>query len=41
MTRPEKYQIVYVNIKQDDVTEVTAREVEGIKGAFGILAKNQ
>lgn len=39
MTRPEKYQIVYVNIKQDDVTEVTANEVEGIKGAFGILAK--
>ena len=41
MTRPEKYQIVYVNIKQDDVTEVTAKEVEGIKGAFSILAKEQ
>ncbi len=39
MTRPEKYQIVYVNIKQDDVTEVTAKEVEGITGAFSILAK--
>ncbi|MBQ7986268.1 MAG: septum formation initiator family protein [Clostridia bacterium] len=39
MTRPEKYQIVYVNIKQDDVTEVTAKEVEGIKGAISILAK--
>ena len=31
MTRPEKYQIVYVNIKQDDVTEVTAKDVEGFK----------
>lgn len=41
MTRPEKYQIVYVNIKQDDVTEVTAKEVEGIKGVFSILAKEQ
>ena len=37
MTRPEKYQIVYVNIKQDDVTEVTAGEVEGIKGALSIF----
>lgn len=31
MARPEKYQIVYVNIKQDDVTEVTAKDVEGFK----------
>lgn len=31
MQRPEKYQTVYVNIKQDDVTEVTANDVEGIK----------
>lgn len=31
MTRPEKYQIVYVNIKQDDVTEVKAQDVEGFK----------
>lgn len=28
MTDPEKYQIVYVNIKQDDVTEVRANDVE-------------
>ena len=28
MTDPEKYQIVYVNIKQDDVTEVKANDVE-------------
>jgi len=38
MIRPEKYQTVYVNIKQDDVTEVTADDVEGIKGIFGIFA---
>lgn len=28
MTDPEKYQIVYVNIKQDDITEVKANDVE-------------
>lgn len=37
MARPEKYQMVYVNIKQDDVTEVTAKEVEGTGGIFGIF----
>ncbi len=37
MVRPEKYQTVYVNIKQDDVTEVTANEVEGISSLFGIF----
>lgn len=37
MVRPEKYQTVYVNIKQDDVTEVTADQVEGVKGLFGIF----
>ena len=36
MVRPEKYQTVYVNIKQEDVTEITAREAEGFKG-FGIF----
>ncbi len=36
MTRPEKYQIVYVNIKQDDVTEVRAKDVEGFN-LFGIF----
>lgn len=41
MTRPEKYQIVYVNIKQDDVTEVTAKEVEGIKGALSIFGEEE
>ncbi|MCD8180137.1 MAG: septum formation initiator family protein [Firmicutes bacterium] len=29
MQRPEKYQTIYVNVKQDDVTEKTASEVEG------------
>jgi cell division protein FtsL len=29
MQRPEKYQTVYVNVKQDDMTEKTAGEVEG------------
>lgn len=37
MVRPEKYQTVYVNIKQDDVTEVTADQVEGLSGFFGIF----
>lgn len=37
MVRPEKYQTVYVNIKQDDVTEVTAGEVEGFGGFFSIF----
>ncbi len=37
MVRPEKYQTVYVNIKQEDVTEVTADQVEGISGLFGIF----
>ena len=45
MQRPEKYQIIYVNVKQDDMTEKTAGEVEGtgnrimnmIKGACGYI----
>ena len=41
MVRPEKYQTVYVNIKQDDVTEVTADQVEGIRGIFGIFKKEK
>ncbi len=41
MVRPEKYQTVYVNIKQDDVTEVTADQVEGIRGLFGIFGGNE
>lgn len=30
MQRPEAHQIVYVDVKQDDVTEKTAGEVEGL-----------
>ena len=30
MQRPEKYQTIYVNVKQDDMTEMTAGEVEGL-----------
>ncbi len=41
MVRPEKYQTVYVNIKQEDVVEVTSDQVEGIRGIFGIFAKKQ
>ena len=37
MVRPEKYQTVYVNIKQDDVTEVTVDDAEGIKNFFDIF----
>ena len=41
MVRPEKYQTVYVNIKQDDVTEVTANEAEGIKSFFDIFTEKR
>lgn len=30
MQRPEKYQMIYVNVKQDDMTDKTAGEVEGL-----------
>ena len=30
MKRPESHQIVYVDVKQDDVTEKTSGEVEGL-----------
>lgn len=29
MQRPEKYQIIYVNVPRDDVTDATAGDVEG------------
>jgi len=35
MQRPEKYQIVYLNVPTEDVTEVTAGEVEGVKNKVG------
>lgn len=34
MQRPEKYQTIYVNVKQDDMTEKTAGEVEGAGNRF-------
>lgn len=40
MQRPEKYQTVYVNVKQDDYTESTAGEVEGIGNGIESAIKN-
>lgn len=40
MQRPEKYQTVYVNVRQDDYTESTAGEVEGIGNGIVSLFKN-
>ncbi len=44
MQRPEKYQIVYVNVNKADNTEVTAKEVEGvgnkIAGGYEMIKKN-
>ena len=40
MQRPEKYQTIYVNVKQDDMTEKTAGEVEGFgHGIVSVLKK--
>ncbi len=40
MQRPEKYQTIYVNVKQDDMTEKTAGEVEGLgKSIISALKK--
>lgn len=40
MQRPEKYQMIYVNVKQDDVTEMTAGEVEGIRNRIAASLKS-
>lgn len=40
MQRPQQYQIEYVSIDRDDVTEVTANEVEGVKNKVGNAAKS-
>lgn len=40
MQRPEKYQTIYVNVKQGDVTEKVAGEVEGIHIRLGKSIKN-
>ena len=45
MQRPEQYQIEYVSIDREDVTEVTSGEVEGVKNKVNKAAdsfkKNQ
>ena len=40
MQRPEQYQIEYDSIDRDDVTEITADEVEGVKNRVGNATKN-
>ena len=40
MQRPEQYQIEYVNVNRDDVTEVTANEVEGVSNKVKKAAKS-
>ena len=39
MQRPEKYQMVYLNVNTDDVTEITADHVEGVKNQIGNAAE--
>ncbi len=39
MQRPEKYQTIYVNVKQNDVTEKTASDVEGPINRIGAALK--
>ena len=40
MQRPENYQIEYVNVELDDVTEVTQNDVEGFANRFGAFMSN-
>ena len=40
MQRPEQYQIEYVNVERDDVTEVTAGEVEGLSNRLKKAAQS-
>ncbi len=40
MQRPEKYQIVYINVPTEDVTEVTAKDTEGVKNQVGSMMIN-
>ena len=39
MQRPEKYQTIYVNVKQNDVTEKTAGAVESLASRFAAAVK--
>lgn len=40
MRRPEKHQVVYVDVKKSDTTVKTAGEVEGFSNRFADLMKN-
>ena len=40
MQRPENYQIEYVSVKREDVTEITSGEVEGVKNKVGKAAES-
>ena len=40
MQRPEKYQIVYLDVKSDDVTEVTSKEAESVKKDVGTMTES-
>ena len=44
MQRPESYQIIYVNVDKEDMSELTAKDVEGagndIKALFRVLKEN-
>lgn len=40
MQRPEKYQIVYIDVPVEDVTDVTAKESEGIASNIGSMAEH-
>ena len=40
MQRPASYQMIYVNVKSDDVTETTAGEVEGVGNALAAFFKS-
>lgn len=40
MQRPEKYQTIYVNVKNDDVTEKTAGDVESFSNRIMSALKN-
>ena len=40
MQRPESYQMIYVNVKSEDVTEATAGEVEGVGNALAAFFRS-
>lgn len=40
MQRPDRHQIVYIDVPQDDITEKTAGEVEGFGNRFSEIMKS-